>query len=964
MLSTGLVRREGNLLKSVFSFFLCLLLELMSLLGLGGTGAATTQTDLNTPVDVIVELETSSVLDKVKTASQREKIVKSYTQTEGFQQLLSAQKGLKKLIAKQFKAADFSRSYSYCFVLNGFSLQIPYKYLDELEALPGIRSVHISEQFSQPQTIDAESCDVGLDEAGLFTGVNEVQKAGYTGKGTAIAVLDTGFELSHEAFDFEVPYPKLSRSDINIITTFKALNTFVPMWGANYYSEKIPYKWDYAEIDKSVGNQNSDHGTHVAGIIGGKSDTITGVAPDCQLLLMKVFGDEKNAMAKEYVYLAALDDAVKLGADAVNMSLGSPSGQNPDNIFTADVINRLEKCGIPVICSAGNEASLGKNDAVPGSETVSTDLFDYGTVNSPASYRWCTAVAAAKVNAGMAYGNGAVSVSGQGSADIAEYSSWGVTADLRLKPEITTPGSDILSSVNGNGYRTMSGTSMASPYYAGAVADLFEYLSQAYPSLSGKEKAETATNILLSTAVPLCGVGKSTYYSPRRQGAGLLSLDNALNTKAYLTAADGKSRPKIDLGQDTDGTLELTFWAYNFSSEPLSYNIRTVVLTDSYAKRNGQVINTLTSRKLTENSGYTLEYTAGVDDGKVVIPANAKTQIGVKITVSHETRETMKEIFQNGHFIDGFVFLESENKDVPALSIPYLAFDGDWNKAMLFDYTMYDDQPSYLGKMWGLMVTDGKSYYPLGANMFESGNEYAVDGKYCAYSVNALKSELKNPTVTVSVGLLRNGERMDFNLFSQSGAFRFCGSTLLEYCRKTCNPDKSQIGLLWGGGGGLVDGKGYVYKVSTKPANYPGGRTTIEFPFVVDNQAATVEALSYKTENGKRIFNVVLHDNRYIMGFRISDENGRKLKAVSFKGVEPDENGNYTYTLDISSLGYYAAKSDSLNLYILDYAYNETTASFSLSGTDSGNGLSAETGFDFSGYRFTPASPVIQTAVG
>lgn len=205
---------------------------------------------------------------------------------------------------------------------------------------------------------------------------------------------------------------------------------------------------------------------------------------------------------------------------------------------------------------------------------------------------------------------------------------------------------------------------------------------------------------------------------------------------------------------------------------------------------------------------------------------------------------------------------------------------------------------------------------------------------------------------------------MDFSLWRKGGSFRFCGSTLLEYCRKTCNPNKSHIGLLWGGGGGLVDGKEYVYKVATKLANYPGGRTTLSFPFVVDNQAATVEDLSFKAENGRRILRVVLHDNRYIMGFSVSDINGRKLKDVSFKGIESDENGNYTYTLDISSLGYYAAKSDSLSRYILDYAYNETTASVSLSGDAEAASQNAKTAFDFSGYRFTPASPVIQTAVG
>ena len=959
-----LCSQGGKTMKSFFSFLLCLLLELMSLLGLGGVSGDKAQADVNEPVDVIVELETGSVLDKVKTPSQREKIVKSYVESESYKALLSSQKSLKRMIADRFKKADFSSSYSYCFVLNGFSLSIPYQFIDELEALPGVKSVHISEQFTQPQSLSPDEADLALEAAGLFTGVNEAQKNGYTGKGTAIAVLDTGFELSHEAFDFEVAEPKLSKSDINIITTFKALNTFVPMWGANYYSVKIPYKWDYAEVDKSVGNKYSTHGTHVAGIIGGKSEVMTGVAPDCQLLLMKVFGDEENSLAKEYVNLAALDDAVKLGADAVNMSLGSACGQNPDNIFTLDVINRLEKCGIPVVCSAGNEASLGRNDAVSGSETLSADLFDYGTVGSPASYRWCTAVAAARVNTSTTSGNGAVSVSGKGSADIADYSSWGVTADLRLKPEITTPGSDIVSSVNGGGYASMSGTSMASPYYAGAMAAMLNYLEKTASSLDKKSRADIATDILMSTAVPFRGFGKATYYSPRRQGAGLLSLDKALGTKAYLTAADGKSRPKIDLGQDTDGTLELKFCAYNMSSEPLCYDIRTVLLTDSYAYRNGRYINTLTSRRLYEGSGYTLVYTSGVsDDGKVLIPANAKTEIGVKITVSPEVREKMKEVFKNGFFLDGFVFLENEKGGAPELSIPYMAFDGDWNKAMLFDNTMYDSEPSYLGKMWGLMVTDSKSYYPLGANMFEDGQEYAVDRKYCAYSVNALKSKLKNPTVTVSVGLLRNGKRMDYNLFTQGGVFRFCGSTLLDYCRKTYDPNRSNIGLLWGGGGGLVDGKGYVYKVSTTPANYPGGRTTIEFPFVVDNQAATVESIDYTLSDGKPVLNVVLHDNRYIMGFSVFDENGRKLGKVSFKGVEPDENGNYTCTLDMSTLGYYAARSRNLSLYILDYAYNETTASVSLSGSDSDTVLTAEKAFDFSGYGFTPDSRVIEKTV-
>ena len=63
----------------------------------------------------------------------------------------------------------------------------------------------------------------------------------------------------------------------------------------------------------------------------------------------------------------------------------------------------------------------------------------------------------------------------------------------------------------------------------------------------------------------------------------------------------------------------------------------------------------------------------------------------------------------------------------------------------------------------------------------------------------------------------------------------------------------------------------------------------------------------------------------------------------------------------MSTLGYYASKCDSLSLYILDYAYNETTASVSLSGKAEESTQSAKTAFDFSGYRFTQASPVIET---
>ena len=92
-----------------------------------------------------------------------------------------------------------------------------------------------------------------------------------------------------------------------------------------YYSRKIPFVYDYADKDSDVFPYDSEHGTHVAGIIGGLDDKITGVAVDTQLVLMKVFPDLSEGGKTEDI-LAALEDAVLLGVDAINMSLGSSCG--------------------------------------------------------------------------------------------------------------------------------------------------------------------------------------------------------------------------------------------------------------------------------------------------------------------------------------------------------------------------------------------------------------------------------------------------------------------------------------------------------------------------------------------------------------------------------------------------------------------------------------------------------------
>lgn len=951
-------------MKSFIAAILSFLMALSSLFGLGKTEAVSgkLQSFLGSAdsVAVIVELEEGGLLDSVKNTSERKKLLSSYLKSEQYENIEKAQEKLKKLIRERIDGADFKNSFSYSFVLNGFSLVLPYKYISTLEKLPGVKSVSIAERYSQPVDESDGEEDSEKFNHNLFTGVLKAHENGNTGKGLVIAILDTGFDCGHEVFSSGVEKPTLSKKDINQITAFRMLNTIVPIFGVHYYSEKIPYVWDYAEIDKTVSNKHSDHGTHVAGIAAGKSEKMTGVAPDAQLLLMKTFGDEENSVAKEESNLAALDDAVKLGADVVNMSLGSPCGQSHTNIISSAVYKKLQKSGIAVSCSAGNEASMGENDAVFGSEKMDADLFDYGTVGSPASFEQPIAVASSALSSNESKKTGALSIENVGSVKMSPFSSWGVTADLRLKPEITAPGSSIYSSVPGNEYDFMSGTSMAAPYYTGAFALVKQSVNEKFPSIEKKDSAEFVNSLLMSTAVPFSGFGKSTYYSPRQQGAGLLNIEMAIETPAYLTQEDGKSRPKIDLFEDTDGVLEFSFKVHNISSMPLSYELSEAVLTDSFIKTSaGKSVNTLTASKV-KKPDYSVVYSSGAESGSVSLAPGESKSISVKITLSSEFLEKQRKGFKNGFFVDGFVFLESKEENIPALSIPFVSFNGDWSNPVLFDNTLYDSEPSYLGKQWGLMVTDGESYYPLGANMFEPEDEYGVDSKYCAYSENALESKLKNPYVTVSIGLLRNGKRMDYSLFTKSGIFRYCGSSLFEYARKTNNPSRPETGVLWGGKRGLINGHSYVYKVSTTPANYKSKPVTLSFPFVVDNDRPTVESVSYTVENKEALLTVKIKDNRYVMGFEMFDKNNRSLGSVSFKNLEK-ENGVYTCTVNVSEKsGKRLSALSQLRLHVVDYAYNETDCEVSLSGDIGANDFVLEPPVPSieSAYRFN-GSPVV-----
>ena len=302
---------------------------------------------------------------------------------------------------------------------------------------------------------------------------------------------------------------------------------------------------------------------------------------------------------------------------------------------------------------------------------------------------------------------------------MSSFSSWGVTPDLRLKPEVAAPGGNIYSSVPGGNYEFMSGTSMATPQMAGVSTVVLQRVQNdpLFASMSAREKVDVVQNLIMGTAAPIVDPLQDTGapYSPRKQGSGLVNVLAATTSSVYPTVvgAAEQSRPKADLGDGTTGWhFEVTL--HNLSDTPATYELSSQALSEIV---DGGFFTGHSAdwRGKGVDIAYSGAAVSGTDEGATItVPANGEATVGVDVTPGAAFDASVAQNAPNGTFLDGFVRFASKTDGQPDLTVPYLGFYGDWGKAAIFD-TLASEDGAHTLASWVYNGTTGQQlgYNPL-----------------------------------------------------------------------------------------------------------------------------------------------------------------------------------------------------------------------------------------------------------
>lgn len=339
---------------------------------------------------------------------------------------------------------------------------------------------------------------------------------GNTGAGAVIAVIDTGVCWTHPDIANQIWVNPGEDLNHNGVVMDPADQNGVDDDANGFIDDLIGWNFDY---NTNQPTDENSHGSHCAGTVAGDgtSGFQSGMAPDAKIMVVRVgvsFSDEVDVWN-------AMQYAADNGADGISMSLGWPHGQNPDRPTWRNNCENTIEAGTVMVIAAGNEGQGNEPDNVrtPG------DVPRVITVGATD----CNDIAAGFSSRGP--------VTWQ---DVAPWFDHPFPPGL-IKPDVSAPGVDTQSHNLCSGYSYKSGTSMATPHVAGAVA----LIKSSNPGLTHDD----IKMLLEDTSVDLGDPGKDNTF-----GSGRIDAYEAV----LLTATPDGRMAIRELKVNCSGLLHLT----------------------------------------------------------------------------------------------------------------------------------------------------------------------------------------------------------------------------------------------------------------------------------------------------------------------------------------------------------------------------------------------------------------------
>ncbi len=541
---------------------------------------------------------------------------------------------------------------------------------------------------------------------------------------------------------------------------------------------------------------------------------------------------------------------------------------------------------------------------------------------------------------------------------MADFSSWGATTELTLKPEITAPGAGIYAAVPGNAYESMDGTSMASPHAAGAMAIVQQAL-KARGMTDATQRKHMVDTLLMSTASIIYD-SNGQPYSPRKQGAGLININDAVKTEGYLTV-DGMIRPKLELGDDPaeKGVYTMTFKVHNTGKDTLYYDIQPIVLTDgtaTYTNSDNEAF--LTSSETAVALSHT--FTTNCKDNRVAISAGGEQEVTVTVTLTN-AKEELKN-FENGAYVEGFVTLKQVAADggkleaAIDLGIPYLAFYGDWTKAPIIDSTDYwqtlDGTESKAQAYMNTAFTtsaEGQIDTYLGDNNYANVPYFADHNAISPDNSNDMMDSLTG----IYTGLLRNTKTLKYTITDQKTDEVYLEKTC-DYVNKSIysydyyrivpagvNADYTGIDAWYGTAKNNSKLPNNTKATVTIEATLPYGdggtknlKNSWSFPITIDNEDPHASDLKVTEAEGRYYLSLDVSDNQYVSAIVFYNLRNSDL-LYGIQGFSETTPGltSHVKEYDVTGMG------ETFGMIVHDYAGNSKSYTVKVPGNSDDYGI-------------------------